>query len=122
VDGAYEAYHKLLRGHDYYIFQEWATPISDAFRASFKRVLGILGQWQPEQLHRHILEGIAPLFALKIHACQEPIPDEEIGRLFADEMNLAHTWVYSSRLQLTAENKGRRKEYLVTPGDTMALD
>jgi hypothetical protein len=122
VDEVYEVYLKLLRGHDYCVFQTWATPISDDHRGPFETVREILDHWLPEQLHREPLEGITPLFALRIYACQQAIPYAEMADLFMDELNLAHSWVYSSRLQLTAENKGRREEYLVTPTDTMAPD
>ena len=122
VDEVYEVYLKLLRGHDYCIFQTWATPISEDHYGSFEEVREILNHWLPEQLQREILDGIAPLFALRIYACQQAIPFEEMADLFMDGLNLAHSWVYSNRLQLTAENKGRREEYLVTPTDTMAPD
>jgi hypothetical protein len=122
VDEVYEVYLKLLRGHDYCVFQIWATPIGEDHRASFDRAREILDHWLPEQLQREILEDITPLFALRIYACQQAIPYEEMADIFMDELNLAHSWVYSNRLQLTAENKGRREEYLVTPTDTMVPD
>ena len=122
VDAVYEMYLKLLRGRDYCVFQTWATPISDDHHAPFDRVQEILDQWLPEQLQRQILEGIIPLFVLKIYVCQEAVPHEEMIPLFTDGTSLAHSWVYSNKLRLTAENKGRREEYLVTPTDTMASD
>lgn len=122
VDDIYEVYVKLLRGHDYCVFQIWATPISDDHRAPFDRVREILDRWLPEQLHRQIFEGVGPLFALNIYTCQETIPHEEMAPLFADQLDLAHSWVYSNRLQLTAENKGQRGEYLVTPTDGTVPD
>jgi hypothetical protein len=122
VDEVYEVYLKLLRGHDYCVFQVWATPISDDHHAPFDGVRELLDQWLPEQLHREILEGINPLFTLTIRGCQEAITLEELATLFPDEANLAHSGVYSNKLQLTAEDKGRREEYLVAPTGAVVPD
>ena len=119
MDEVYELYVKLLPGHDYCAIQIWATPISDDHRAPFDRVQEILDGWLPEQLDGQILKGTTPFFSLKVYSCQEVIPPEEITSLFADDTNVVRSRLYSNRLQLTADRKGRREKYLVTPTNGM---
>jgi len=119
VDEVYEVYLKLVSGHDYCVFQAWATPISDDHCAPFDQVREIVEHWLPAQLRREVLKGITPLFEVSVYACQEAISRDEMTSLFSGESNLVHSLVYSSKLQLIAQNAERRDTYLVAPVDDM---
>lgn len=64
VDEVYEVYLKLLSGHDYSVFQVWATPIADDHSAPFDQVWEIVAHWLPTQVQDEMLKGITPLFDL----------------------------------------------------------
>ena len=92
VDEVYEVYFKLLSGHDYCVFQAWATPIPDDHCAPFDQAREIVEHWLPAQLRREILKGITPLFEVSVYACQGAISSREMASLFSGESNLVQAW------------------------------
>lgn len=103
VDETYETYLKLLLGHDYCLFQVWATPIRDDLRAPFAAAVEFAARVPP-------LLPTEPLFEARILTCQEPLAEETVLALL-DGGVPARSLIYARRLQVSRDED----RYLLFP-------
>jgi len=105
VDEVYEVYFKLLSGHDYCVFQAWATPIPDDHCAPFDQVREIVEHWLPTQLRRGILKGITPLFEAASTPAKRPSRLERWPLCF----QVSRTWSKPGPFQQAATHRPERR-------------